>query len=78
MASVTTSTFAKIPQTVLDAGYNKPVHVEGWKAGCVFTYLGERNGYHAIKAAKTGRVYYTKNDLCYTRRNTPTPTTQHQ
>jgi hypothetical protein len=54
----------------LDKGYNKPVHVKGWKINFRFSYHGTHNGVHTISSAKGGK-YYTSNPLLYTQRNTP-------
>jgi hypothetical protein len=62
--------YKEIPQSVLDKGYNKPVHVKGWKINFRFSYHGTHNGVHTISSAKGGK-YYTSNPLLYTQRNTP-------
>lgn len=53
-------------------GYTCPVHVEGWKRGCVFFYKETRaDGAHVLVTPKTRRVFLTRRRLCYTNRNDP-------
>lgn len=70
MTTQKTSTYAEIPQSVLDKGYNKPVHVKGWRTSFRFFHKGtDPDGTHHICSSKG--TYTTKNPLLYTQRNTP-------
>ena len=57
-----------IPQDVLDRGYRKPVHVEGWNKACRFFYVSTENGVHTLRTQKK-KVYQTSNRLYATKRN---------
>lgn len=60
-----------IPQEVLDAGYTKCVHVEGWNFACYFQHEKTVNGVHHLVTPKTRRRYQTRNNLLYTRQWEP-------
>jgi hypothetical protein len=61
-----------IPQKDLDKGYKCPVHVECWNKATVFMHVSTSpEGEHTIKTQKSKRVYKTKNNLLYTKRNQP-------
>ncbi len=60
-----------IPQSVLNEGYNKLVHVENFNRGACFNYVNTVDGEHTLITPKTRRVVKTKNNLLYTERNKP-------
>lgn len=62
-----------IPQSVLDAGYRKQVHVEGWSRGAAFHYIKTVNGVHELVTPKNRKPYKTSNNLLYTTKNIPKP-----
>jgi hypothetical protein len=57
-----------IPQDILNKGYNAYVHVEGWNKAACFVFLGMENGQKKLKTPKSNRIYYTYNNLLYTKR----------
>lgn len=63
----TAGDFDVIPQSALDSGKVKTVHVEGWGKGCKFRYIKTVNGFHHLETPKTHRKYSTSNRLLYLR-----------
>jgi hypothetical protein len=57
-----------ISQDILDKGYNAYVHVEGWNKAACFYFLGMENGKKKLTTPKSRRIYYTNNNLLYTKR----------
>ena len=58
-----------IPQEVLDQGYKKQVHVEGWNKACTFHYLETINGSHHIITPKSKKEFWVRANLLYTNKN---------
>ena len=64
--------YTAIPQAVLDKGWNKALHVEGWPAAYRFFYLETSGASHLI-TTQYGKRYTTTRYLLYTKRYQPTP-----
>lgn len=62
-----------IPQEILDKGWTKKVHVEGWNRACCFFYVGtDQWGQHTVRTqVKPVKTYQTRNNLCYTKKYDP-------
>lgn len=61
--------YVPMPQSVLDNGWAKSVHVRGWPAAYRFFYRGTVAGYHTVVSSRG--VYRTRQPLMYTKRYEP-------
>jgi len=58
-----------IPDEELYRGYKKMVHVDGWSVKRCFHFISIENGVKKLITPRTKRVYYTKNNLITTIKN---------
>lgn len=62
--------YTRIPQEVLDKGWSKAVHVEGWPASFRF-FHSRTNGVTHHLTTQAGANYVTTRPLLYTKRYEP-------